>query len=435
LEPFSSITDSSRTTATRLKSLSKDAAAASASTITPRVVQSATSAAAAAATARPSKAVMIAWVLAVLLVRSWWKDVPPWIQQLVWLPWKIFVVVPVKRMLYQIRRRLLRIPDGYGNSTSMNTTTNTTTWEEVGNDSDGGITVLQKIQNVLDLAQSATDSVTLGEMLQLHGALIVLLRMVNDDEDVDDDIDRNKHNNTDTIRKNSTQFEMAKLWADFYQSSGEPLFVDDDNNDDDDDLVVVEVSTLRDPTSKKAVSNRTTMLTTWIDQLQLADWAYLVETDEIRTKLQELSSSSSSKPTTTTNTTSGASRNGRPAMEWHLVRHVSTNEPGRVGHYIAVDSQSKTALIAVKGTSALSDLITDACGVPVRYNITSTTITVAPPTRTIGKGNGNNITFAPITNTTASSTTTFGDSSIEPPGLGTGRIRIRIRPLLLLPLL
>ena len=82
-----------------------------------------------------------------------------------------------------------------------------------------------------------------------------------------------------------------------------------------------------------------------LDGLHLSDWAYLSETAELRRYLQ--------------------------GLNFTLVRHVQTDEPGRVGHYVAMDPIEKIAFIVVKGTSELNDMITDACGVPVRYNLTT----------------------------------------------------------------
>ena len=115
-----------------------------------------------------------------------------------------------------------------------------------------------------------------------------------------------------TLQIMDKQGEAAEEWNSYYSSAGDPYAVND-----------------------------TTEL---LDGLHLSDWAYLEETTELRRHLQGLNIT--------------------------LVRHVKTDEPGRVGHYVGLDTKNKLALITVKGTSELNDMITDACGVPVRYNLT-----------------------------------------------------------------
>jgi len=107
--------------------------------------------------------------------------------------------------------------------------------------------------------------------------------------------------------------EAAEEWNSYYSSAGQPYPIED-------------------PTEL-------------LDGLHLSDWAYLEETSELRRYL-----------------------NG---LNFTLVRHTKTDEPGRVGHYVAINPEEKLALITVKGTSELNDMITDACGVPVRYNLTN----------------------------------------------------------------
>ena len=107
--------------------------------------------------------------------------------------------------------------------------------------------------------------------------------------------------------------EAAEEWNSYYSSAGQPYPIED-------------------PTEL-------------LDGLHLSDWAYLEETSELRRYLNWLN--------------------------FTLVRHTKTDEPGRVGHYVAINPEEKLALITVKGTSELNDMITDACGVPVRYNLTN----------------------------------------------------------------
>lgn len=50
------------------------------------------------------------------------------------------------------------------------------------------------------------------------------------------------------------------------------------------------------------------------------------------------------------------------SLSYALLRHDASTEPGRVGHYIAIDHKRKIALIGLKGTSTFSDLVTDCVG-------------------------------------------------------------------------
>ncbi|KAI2507140.1 lipase [Fragilaria crotonensis] len=53
-----------------------------------------------------------------------------------------------------------------------------------------------------------------------------------------------------------------------------------------------------------------------------------------------------------------------------LLRHDKTELPGYVSHYVAISKERKTALIGVKGTSNLGDMLTDCCGLAVSYELT-----------------------------------------------------------------
>jgi hypothetical protein len=53
---------------------------------------------------------------------------------------------------------------------------------------------------------------------------------------------------------------------------------------------------------------------------------------------------------------------------YELLRHEAIVVPGSVAHYIALNKTTKEAVIGVKGTSSLEDLLTDCCGVAVDYN-------------------------------------------------------------------
>lgn len=50
---------------------------------------------------------------------------------------------------------------------------------------------------------------------------------------------------------------------------------------------------------------------------------------------------------------------GTSSGGYKLIRHDPATEPGRVGHYIAVHHGKKQILIAIKGTSTISDALTD----------------------------------------------------------------------------
>jgi hypothetical protein len=42
-----------------------------------------------------------------------------------------------------------------------------------------------------------------------------------------------------------------------------------------------------------------------------------------------------------------------------LLPHDAATEPGRVDHFIAMDHTNKTAIVGLKGTSSLADVMTD----------------------------------------------------------------------------
>ena len=56
---------------------------------------------------------------------------------------------------------------------------------------------------------------------------------------------------------------------------------------------------------------------------------------------------------------------------YHLLRHDTATEPGRVGHFVAVQHDQKLAIIAIKGTSTLSDALTDILGKAVAHTLSS----------------------------------------------------------------
>jgi len=294
----------------------------------------------------PSKATVIAWVLAALLLRERWSKTPVWLQKLLLWPFKKLVATPLRKL----RRRFWKSQSVMvaGNESNRAVTDSEDRIEQAKgkvqfftDSSDGDVddddeadTVVGKLSAVMALAQSTTDTVQF-EGFQLQGALLASLQMVQDS-------------------KRTT----AELWDQFYESSGRPLFVNRSITGIEaaaDILPGENTETAAAPSIAMEVEDspdaRAKIIEKWIDLLHLADWAYLKETNDIRTRLKELAANNTDN-------------------DWSLIRHVKTDEPGRVGHYLALDSQSKTALISVKGTSALSDMITDACGLPVRFNVT-----------------------------------------------------------------
>ena len=54
-----------------------------------------------------------------------------------------------------------------------------------------------------------------------------------------------------------------------------------------------------------------------------------------------------------------------------LLKHDKTTVPGYLGHFVAIprDKSNKIALVGVKGTSGLEDMITDMCGAAVDVNL------------------------------------------------------------------
>lgn len=68
---------------------------------------------------------------------------------------------------------------------------------------------------------------------------------------------------------------------------------------------------------------------------------------------------------------------GKPLKElldeqgYALLKHDKTAVPGALGHYVAIakDPKNKAALIGVKGTSSLEDLLVDMCGAAVPYEL------------------------------------------------------------------
>jgi hypothetical protein len=84
-------------------------------------------------------------------------------------------------------------------------------------------------------------------------------------------------------------------------------------------------------------------LETLAKYLDFAEWAYDPDLTSVQQKLK--------------------------SMGYQLVRHDTDVEPGRVGHYIAVHHAKKQVVLAIKGTSTISDVLTDIIGKAVPHSI------------------------------------------------------------------
>ena len=54
---------------------------------------------------------------------------------------------------------------------------------------------------------------------------------------------------------------------------------------------------------------------------------------------------------------------------YHLIKHDQTVLPGYLSHYVAIHHTEKRAIISIKGTSTVEDLITDMCGSAVSHHL------------------------------------------------------------------
>ena len=50
-----------------------------------------------------------------------------------------------------------------------------------------------------------------------------------------------------------------------------------------------------------------------------------------------------------------------------LIRHDTATEPGRVGHFVAANHSKKLVIIGLKGTSTISDILTDLIAIPKEH--------------------------------------------------------------------
>jgi len=57
------------------------------------------------------------------------------------------------------------------------------------------------------------------------------------------------------------------------------------------------------------------------------------------------------------------------SKRFQVLRHDTATEPGRVGHYIALNYTERTCLIGLKGTSTFSDVLTDVVGSSMPHSL------------------------------------------------------------------
>ena len=79
------------------------------------------------------------------------------------------------------------------------------------------------------------------------------------------------------------------------------------------------------------------------EMLDYAHWAYLMSNTELLTNLK--------------------------SRGYQVLRHDTATEPGRVGHYIAMNYQEGICLIGLKGTSTFSDVLTDVIGTIMPHSL------------------------------------------------------------------
>ena len=94
-------------------------------------------------------------------------------------------------------------------------------------------------------------------------------------------------------------------------------------------------------------ANATEALAGMDETFEYADWAYNEFPNQTETSLQDK----------------------LEEMNFNLIRHDATALPGRVAHYVAINPSKKLALISIKGSSNLEDLLTDVCGTAVRHTL------------------------------------------------------------------
>eukprot|EP00980_Cylindrotheca_fusiformis_P002183 scaffold499_cov120-Cylindrotheca_fusiformis.AAC.6 len=77
--------------------------------------------------------------------------------------------------------------------------------------------------------------------------------------------------------------------------------------------------------------------------VDFADWAYISSTKDLKEKLA--------------------------GCGYSLLNHDSVLEAGCVGYYIAIDATTKTAVIGVKGTSSMTDMLTNCCAATIPHEL------------------------------------------------------------------
>jgi Lipase (class 3) len=394
----------------------------------------------------PTQNQVVTLFLTVLLFREYWSRVPFWLQNLLLYPWRKLVLAPIRRWQRQWRLQKMAhsntsdtaavassgITTNSGNISPLSTmpldaASPTESPSSVGeqdtnglffedddtNDLDGdglddrdyGSGLLGKLNKILTFVASATHS-TLAELTNsssfntpfaLEVTFLVMLQMVRQ------------------CRRATSQ-----KWDDFYAASGTPLLAVSSSLAPTGDTVQAarDTSASNQPSS----ASREKVIRPLIDYLGFSDWAYFEETSQIQAKLTELNNNSSIAANSADGgdvlnvekdaTTASSVPTEPSAASWHLLRHAKTNEPTRVSHFIAMDSQRKVVVIAVKGTSALSDMVTDACGVAVRYTMTHSKSSSSNVTSSVGAlSHTDDMAGTTLTATTESSTTDKDTSS------------------------
>jgi len=183
---------------------------------------------------------------------------------------------------------------------------------------------------------------------------------------------------------------MKKLKSVFVSSSGEEG-VDEDEADDDDDLTSLNTF----------ASKLQTLMTTVRDKMDLNEMdqdkfginasfmATIQLLGQIKSRKPELRDDIYRRSGSTVDASSfsgldemleladlaydehkdGDIKTVLKSMGYDMIKHDKTEVPGYLGHYVALKTDEKTAIIGVKGTSGLEDMLTDACASSVEYNI------------------------------------------------------------------
>ncbi|KAG7345936.1 lipase class 3 [Nitzschia inconspicua] len=225
-------------------------------------------------TSSSSRFPLVAWILALVLVRDFWRIIPAWLKPKLFLRASsdIQVLLGIKTQ-QQATAELAAAAAAKSKDSSDDLSDFTTLFGKLG-------TIQSVLQSRLPYDEDGKPS------FNLRASFFELLKLTR-------------------------EIKAARIGKrdEFYQNSGQPATLED------------------------------------MDQLEelmeYADWAY----DEADKPLKELLEDKG----------------------YILLKHDKTTVPGYLGHYVAIprDKSNKTALIGVKGTSGLEDMITDMCGAAV----------------------------------------------------------------------